>query len=113
MLEESNLWRVADPAAGSGGFEALTEALCKKAWALFQELEREGGIVASLQAGALQARIAAVRTARERAIARRRDPITGTSDFPHLGEMPVSVLDAASPELGRLPSGLPVEFWVS
>ena len=111
LLEESNLWRVADPAAGSGGFEALTEALCKKAWALFQELEREGGIVASLQAGALQARIAAVRTARERAIARRRDPITGTSDFPHLGEMPVSVLDAASPELGRLPSGLPVEFW--
>jgi methylmalonyl-CoA mutase len=61
LLEESNLWRVADPAAGSGGFEALTEALCKKAWALFQELEREGGIVASLQAGALQARIAAVR----------------------------------------------------
>ena len=45
---------------GAGGFEALTDALCEKAWALFQEIEREGGIVESLKGGALQARIAAV-----------------------------------------------------
>ena len=92
LLEESNLWRVADPAAGSGGFEALTEALGEKAWTLFQELEGEGGIVASLAAGALQARIAAVRTERERAVATRREPITGTSAFPNLSEAEVKVL---------------------
>ncbi|MFL5317740.1 MAG: methylmalonyl-CoA mutase family protein [Microvirga sp.] len=92
LIEESNLGRVADPAAGSGGFEALTEALGEKAWALFQELEREGGIVASLAAGALQARIAAVRTERERAVATRREPITGTSAFPNLSEAEVKVL---------------------
>ena len=44
LLDESNLSRVADPAAGAGGFEALTDALCEKAWGLFQEIEREGGI---------------------------------------------------------------------
>jgi methylmalonyl-CoA mutase len=110
LLEESNLWRVADPAAGSGGFEALTDALCEKAWELFQEIEREAGIVASLQAGFLQARIAETRAAREQAVATRRDPITGTSEFPHLGEAPVTVLDAPSPALGVPPRGLPADF---
>lgn len=92
LLEEAHLWRVADPAAGAGGFEALTEALCEKAWSLFQEIEREGGIVESLRQGALQGRIAAVRAARERAVATRREPITGTSEFPHLHEADVAVL---------------------
>jgi methylmalonyl-CoA mutase len=92
LLEESNLWRVADPAAGSGGFEALTDALCERAWALFQEIEREGGIAASLEAGALQARIAETRAARERAVATRREPITGTSEFPDIREAEVKVL---------------------
>ena len=63
LLDESNLARVADPAAGAGGFEALTDALCEKAWALFQEIEREGGILESLKGDKLQARIAAVRGA--------------------------------------------------
>ncbi|HEX2554148.1 MAG TPA: methylmalonyl-CoA mutase family protein [Microvirga sp.] len=92
LLEEANLWRVTDPAAGSGAFEALTNALCERAWSGFQEIEREGGLVGSLRGGALQARIAAVRDARERAVATRRDPITGTSEFPHIREEPISVL---------------------
>lgn len=92
LLEESNLWRVADPAAGAGGFEALTDALCEKAWELFQEIEREGGIAESLSRGAVQARIAAVRAQREKAVATRKDPITGTSEFPNIAEAEVAVL---------------------
>ena len=95
LLEEANLWRVADPVSGAGGFEALTDALCEQAWTLFQEIEREGGIVESLQAGALQHRIAATRAQREAEIATRRQPLTGTSEFPHLGELPVQVLSPA------------------
>ena len=49
LLDEFNLARVADPAAGAGGFEALTDTLCEKAWALFQEIEREGGILENLK----------------------------------------------------------------
>ncbi|WP_457092965.1 methylmalonyl-CoA mutase family protein [Microvirga sp. P5_D2] len=97
LLEESNLWRVADPAAGSGGFEALTDALCEKAWSLFQEIEREGGILESLRSNALQARIASVRAAREKAVATRKEPITGTSEFPNIHEADVSVLMVAPP----------------
>lgn len=91
LLHESNLWRVADPAAGSGTFEALTDALCERAWALFQEIEREGGIVESLRAGAVQARIRETRAARDGAIAKRRDAITGVSEFPFLDETAVAV----------------------
>jgi methylmalonyl-CoA mutase len=92
LLDESNLARVADPAAGAGGFEALTDALCDKAWGLFQEIEREGGILESLKGETLQGRIAAVRVQREQAVATRKEPITGTSEFPNIHEADVTVL---------------------
>src|SRR5262249_45312296 len=51
LLEESNLARVAEPAAGSGAFEALTEQLCFAAWTQFQEIEHAGGAWAALESG--------------------------------------------------------------
>lgn len=39
LMEEAGLWRVADPASGSGYVEDLTGALCEKAWAIFQLAE--------------------------------------------------------------------------
>ncbi|KUO54313.1 MAG: hypothetical protein APF80_10190 [Alphaproteobacteria bacterium BRH_c36] len=96
LLEESNLWRVADPAAGAGGYEALTDELAAAAWALFQEIELKGGMVASLGSGHIQSRIAKVRESRDKDIARRRSAITGTSEFPLLGESGVDVLDVAA-----------------
>ncbi len=95
LLEESHLWRVIDPAAGAGGFEALTDGLCEKAWAEFQAIEREGGIVASLQAGALQARVAVAKARRDRDIATGKTPLTGTSAFAHPGERAEAVLPVA------------------
>lgn len=92
LIEESNLARVADPTSGAGGFEALTEALCEKAWGVFQAIERDGGIVENLKRGALQREIAEVRVERDKAVATRRDPITGTSEFPNLAEGDVTVL---------------------
>lgn len=97
LIEESQLWRVADAAAGSGAFETLTEALAHKAWELFQEIEREGGIVESLGQGKLQRRIAAVRARRESEIARRKAPIIGVSQFALLSEAEVAVLAAPQP----------------
>jgi methylmalonyl-CoA mutase len=92
LLEESNLAKVADPAAGAGGFERLTHELCAAAWSLFQEIEKAGGAAAALEQGLIQARVAAVRAERENAIARRNDALTGTSEFPDLAEAPVEVL---------------------
>jgi methylmalonyl-CoA mutase len=94
LLEESNIAKVADPAAGSGGIEDLTEKLCRAAWALFQEIERAGGAAAALERGLIQEKVAKVRAEREAAVAQRKDALTGTSDYPLLSEAPVQVLDA-------------------
>jgi methylmalonyl-CoA mutase len=107
VLKESNLAKVADPAAGSGGIEALTDELCRSAWALFREIEKAGGAAAALQAGLIQGKVAETRAAREKAVAIRKDPLTGTSEFPFLGEAAVKVLMPAQPASAPSPDALP------
>ena len=93
LLEESNLYRVSDPAAGAGGIEHLTTEMAKSAWALFQEIEAAGGMAAALGKGLFQKKVAETRAARQAAVAKRKDALTGTSDYPNLGEAAVKVLD--------------------
>ncbi|MCC6776715.1 MAG: methylmalonyl-CoA mutase small subunit [Hyphomicrobiales bacterium] len=93
LLEESHLAKVADPATGAGGIEELTDQLCRTVWVEFQQTEQTGGAWAALEQGVIQRKIAAVRAEREKAVARRKDSLTGTSDFPHLSEAQVAVLD--------------------
>lgn len=85
LLEESHLGAVVDPAGGSTYVEALTAELAEAAWALFQELDREG-MEAELLSGRFRARIAATWAARDAEIRRRRRAITGVSEFANLGE---------------------------
>jgi methylmalonyl-CoA mutase len=92
LLEESNLAKVSDPAAGSGGIEALTKELCEAAWPLFQEIENAGGAFASLEQGLIQGKVAATRAARANDIAKRKFVLTGASEFPNLREANVTVL---------------------
>lgn len=93
LLQEANLFKVADPAAGSGAIEDMTAKLCAAGWSLFQEIEKAGGAWPALRQGMIQRQVAAVRTAREAAVAKRKEPLTGTSEFPHIHESSVSVLD--------------------
>ncbi|KQZ01709.1 methylmalonyl-CoA mutase [Pseudolabrys sp. Root1462] len=95
LLEESNLYRVADPAAGSGGIEALTTQLAQTAWSLFQDIEKAGGAAAAIEHGLMQKKVAETRKAHEANVARRKEPLTGATEFPHLGESDVKVLDAS------------------
>src|ERR1700722_4760114 len=94
LLEESNLAKVSDPAAGSGGIETLTLELCQSAWALFQEIEKAGGLFAALEQNLIQRKVAATRAVRETDINRRKTVLTGASEFPNLQEAHVAVLDA-------------------
>jgi methylmalonyl-CoA mutase len=103
LLEESNLAKVFDPAAGSGGIEALTQQLCEAAWSLFQEIEKAGGIFASLEQNLVQRKVAATRAVREANMARRKEVLTGATEFPNLQEADVAVLDATPVALA--PSG--------
>ncbi|HYA04719.1 MAG TPA: methylmalonyl-CoA mutase family protein, partial [Xanthobacteraceae bacterium] len=95
LSEESNLARVADPAAGSGATEALTQQLCAVAWSTFQEIEAAGGVWAALEGGLIQRQVAAVRAARQRAIAHGKDVLTGTNAYPDLHETRPAVLEVA------------------
>jgi methylmalonyl-CoA mutase len=94
LLEESNLAKVSDPAAGSGGIETLTQQLGEAAWSLFQEIEKAGGAFAALEQNLIQRKVAATRALREANIARRKEVQTGASEFPNLHEAHVAVLDA-------------------
>jgi methylmalonyl-CoA mutase len=94
LLEESNLAKVSDPAAGAGGIEALTRQLCEAAWAQFQEIEKAGGAFFALGNNVIQPKVAATRAARQASIARRREVLTGASEFPNLHEARATVLKA-------------------
>jgi methylmalonyl-CoA mutase len=95
LLEESNLARVADPAAGSGALEAITQQFCAAAWSAFQDIEKAGGAWAALQDGLIQHNVAAVRAERQKAVAHRKDILTGTNGFPDINEILPVVLDIA------------------
>ncbi len=99
-MEESQLGRVADPLGGAWFTETLAEDLAKAAWAEFQKIESEGGFAASLVSGAFQTRVAAVREARAKDIARRKIPLTGVSEYPLLEEIaaPVADRDTVAPK---------------
>ncbi len=108
LLEESNLAKVSDPAAGSGGIESLTQALCEAAWALFQEIEKAGGVFSALEQNLIQRKVAATRAAREANIARRKEELTGATAFPNLNEAQVAVLNVKAFELAT--SNEPIKF---
>lgn len=107
LMEESNLYRIADPAAGSGSIEALTTEMAQTAWTLLQEIEAAGGAGVAVEAGLLQKKVAETRAAREAAVARRKDALTGVSDYPNLGEVPVEVLDVPRVSLETPPATFP------
>jgi methylmalonyl-CoA mutase len=90
-LRESNLGFVSDPAAGSGAFEAMTHALCDRAWRLFQEIEAQGGLPSALASGMFQREVAASAAALSRNVASLKAPITGVSAHADLAEPPVEV----------------------
>lgn len=103
LLEESHLSKVIDPAGGSWYVERLTDELARAAWAFFQDIEGAGGQAAALRSGMLADRLAATWARRSEDLARRREPITGVSEFPHLAEAPVDREPAPAPVGGGLP----------
>ena len=91
LKDESMLARVVDPGGGSFYVENLTDQLAEAAWSTFQELERAGGFLALLESGELARRIGEQWGKRKRALAARREMITGVSAFPLLDEHEVEL----------------------
>ena len=81
LQEETHLTALIDPAGGSFAVEALTDQLAREAWALFQEIERRGGMAECLKDGFAQSQIAAVAAKRAANLATRRDVLVGVNQF--------------------------------
>ncbi|MGA5898702.1 methylmalonyl-CoA mutase family protein [Streptomyces venetus] len=103
LIEESHLSRVIDPAGGSWYVERLTDELAHAGWEFFQRIERLGGMAAALRSGDLAQDLADTWQARSGRLAKRREPVTGVSEFPHLAEKPVVRDPAPEPPSGGLP----------
>jgi methylmalonyl-CoA mutase len=103
LMEEAHVGRVADPAAGSGYVEALTDQLARAAWDRFQAIEAAGGIVSALASGLIARDVENARAAREAA---GKPRIVGVTAFPPDKDAPPEVeraeprpVDAPSPRL--------------
>jgi methylmalonyl-CoA mutase len=108
LIEEAGIARVADPSAGTGWSEQLTDALCRAAWALFQEIEAAGGAAAALEQGLIQRKVAVARAERERAVATRKDALVGANEFPDLGEAAAQVLDVKPVSVPPMQAAVPI-----
>ena len=78
LIDESHVAHVADPAGGAYAVEKLTDDLAVAAWELLGRLE---------EGADLDAEIAEAVARRDAAVARRKRPITGLTEFPNLGEV--------------------------
>ncbi len=106
-LEEARLDRVRDPAAGSHFVDTLTRDLATRAWEIFRDIERHGGLLAALTSGFVADMIAEVARRRAGEIATRRMPLTGVSEYPDLHEEPPEVLaPAPAQDTGTQAGGL-------
>ncbi|MGI5366511.1 methylmalonyl-CoA mutase [Streptomyces sp. A244] len=103
LIEESHLARVIDPAGGSWYVERLTDELAHAGWEFFRRIERLGGQAAALRSGDLARDLAETWQARTGRLAKRREPITGVSEFPFLAEKPVVRESAPEQPSGGLP----------
>ena len=91
LQHECQLEHVIDPAGGSWYVESITAELAAKAWALFQEVEKLGGMAAALQAGFPQKAVASTAAEKFKAVTRRRDSIIGVNQYANPKEKPLEV----------------------
>ncbi len=102
LQEEAHLNRVLDPAGGSWFLDRLTAQLAEQAWEIFQEIDRQGGMLAAIDNRWIAGQIDAAFAPRAKDIARRKQGITGVSEFPNVDEEPIR---HAPPDIGVLRRG--------
>jgi methylmalonyl-CoA mutase len=84
LREECGLDRVIDPSGGSTYIEWLTDQIAAKSWDVFQDIEKQGGMIAALEAGIVQRAVQEVCKAKFQNIRRRKDRIVGANMYPDL-----------------------------
>lgn len=93
LREESHLDKVVDPAGGSYYIENLTSSIAAQAWKLFNEVEDCGGFLAELRKGEVQAKVNASGVKRHTDVARRKEILLGTNQYPNFNEMALDKIE--------------------
>lgn len=83
---ECDMDKVVDPAGGSYYIETMTDELAKDAWAMFQNIEFQGGMSSSLIAGTIQAKVNKTVQKRYELIDQRRQSLVGVNKYTNLDE---------------------------
>ena len=86
LKEESNLDKVIDPAAGSAYIEELSMELTEKAWELFLNIEKDGGIIESIKNNRWQKRIRENSNSQILAYQHRKKKAVGSNIYPNIEE---------------------------
>ena len=86
LAEESHFDKVIDPAAGSYYLENLTAMIADEAWKRFLAIQEDGGMLAQVLAGKVQADMNTTLTKRQGDVAKRKETLLGTNQFPNFNE---------------------------
>jgi methylmalonyl-CoA mutase len=91
LQKECALNHVVDPTGGSWYVESATAEIATRAWTLFQEIEKLGGMEAALRAGAPQKAVGETALKKIKAVNSRRDSIVGVNQYANPKEKPLEV----------------------
>ena len=86
LKEESHMDKVVDPAGGSYYVETLTVAIAQEAWKLFLATVDEGGFFKLVNEGKVQEAVNASCDKRHTDVARRKEILLGTNQYPNINE---------------------------
>ena len=86
LKEEAHFDKVVDPAAGSYYLENLTASIAAEAWKQFLDIQERGGMYQLVSEGKVQEHMAANLKARLSDVARRKEVLLGSNQFPNFTE---------------------------
>lgn len=93
LKEESHMDKVVDPAGGSYYVETLTVSIAAEAWKLFLDVEDKGGFFALVGEGSVQKAVNESCEKRHTDVARRKEILLGTNQFPNINEMAAAKIE--------------------
>ena len=87
LKEEAHFDKVVDPAAGSYYIENLTNNIAAEAWKQFLAIQEQGGLFEMIREGKVQDAVAANLKARLGDVAKRKEVLLGSNQFPNFNEV--------------------------
>ncbi|WP_228350442.1 methylmalonyl-CoA mutase [Rhodocaloribacter litoris] len=93
LQEETDLTRAIDPWGGSYYVEYLTDRLARRAWALIEEVEAQGGMTKAIEEGLPKRRIEEAAARKQARIDAGKDVIVGVNRYRLDREAPIELLE--------------------